>query len=189
MNTSEGISVDFEDEEDDENYTDVPTNSEIPRNEKTDTQHLMVVPKPSMSIPVSLLIESLVKNICTIYESDQQKAENMYKVICDKLYNMNLLGESYSMNEFEGMRSQYQRALMQLLSSVKGGDKSLPLSPIWPKSEFNSHYHREFDEVEFIAGGGFGQVIYIFLHKTLLKNTSKNIQSYICKKKLSMLIK
>lgn len=114
----------------------------------------------SISTPVSLLIESLIKNICMIYETDRQKANAMYKIICDKLYSMKLLDESYSMTEFEGIRSQYQRGFLQLLASVKRGDKSLPLTPVWPKSDSSSHYNSEFDEVEYIAGGGFGQVRY-----------------------------
>nr|CAI5836199.1 unnamed protein product [Callosobruchus analis] len=121
--------------------------------------------KPSISIPVSLLIESLVKNICSIYEADPNKASLMYKLICDKLYSMNLLSESYSMTEFEGIRSQYQRALLHLLSSAKNGNQdNVPVRPKWLNSEVNSHYRREFDEVEFIAGGGFGQV-YRVKHK------------------------
>lgn len=93
-----------------------------------------------------------------IYETDREKANAMYKIICDKLYSMKLLDESYSMMEFEGIRSQYQRGFLQLLASVKNGDKSLPLTPIWPKTDINSHYQSEFNEVEYIAGGGFGQV-------------------------------
>ncbi|CAH1997152.1 unnamed protein product [Acanthoscelides obtectus] len=122
--------------------------------------------KPSISIPVSILIESLVKNICSIYEADPNKASLMYNRICDKLYSMNLLSESYSMTEFEGIRSQYQRALLHLISSTKNGskDNNVPVKPKWLNSEVNSHYRREFDEVEFIAGGGFGQV-YRVKHK------------------------
>ncbi|CAG9858261.1 unnamed protein product [Phyllotreta striolata] len=159
-----GTSVDFDGEDDDDNnLPNILTHHEISKTDKSNSQSCLVVSQPNISIPVSLLIESLVKNICSIFETDQKKAENMYKIICDKLYHMNLLSESYSMNEFEGIRSQYQRAFIQLLSSVKD-DKSLPLSPIWPKPDFNSHYHREFEEVEYIAGGGFGQV-YKVKHK------------------------
>lgn len=139
----------------------VVTENEISSADDTQSQSVCVV-KPSVSTPVSILIESLVKNICTVYEKDQKKATVMYNMICDKLYEMNLLGESYAMKEFEGIRSQYQRAFLHLLSSVRNGDKTLPLTPLWPKNDINSHYHREFDEMDFIAGGGFGQV-YIFL--------------------------
>lgn len=132
--------------------------------EDQQSQSVYVVSNSHISTPVSILIESLIKNICMIYETDSAKANMMYKIICDKLYSMKLLGESYTMAEFEGIRSQYQRGFRQWLSSVKRGDKNLPLTPIWPSSQGNSHYHSEFDEVEYIAGGGFGQVILIYIY-------------------------
>lgn len=124
----------------------------------SNSHSVTVVPKSGVSTPVSILIEALVKNICSMYEADDSKVSLMYKRICDKLYSMNLLGESYSMTEFEGVRSQYQRAFYHLLSSVTNGAKSIPMKPMYLKNGTNSHYRREFDEVEFIAGGGFGQV-------------------------------
>ncbi|CAH1117703.1 unnamed protein product [Phaedon cochleariae] len=151
--------------DEDEAASKIAGDDEIPSiEENSQSQPLYVVSKPSVSTPVSILIESLIQNICTIYESDQKKQSVMYKVICDKLHSMNLLGESYNMMEFEGIRSQYQRAFLHLLASVKSGDKSIPVSPIWPKFAIHSHYHREFDEVDYIAGGGFGQV-YRVKHK------------------------
>lgn len=130
---------------------------------KTDinTESLCVIPSPQtlISTNVSLLIESLVKNICMIYEADANKAAAMYNLICDKLFKMHMIDESYTMNEFEGVRSQYQRAFLHLLTSALGKDKTLPLRPIWPSLDSsNSHYLREFDEIEYIAGGGFGRV-------------------------------
>lgn len=134
------------------------SDDQLHSSEDTQSQSVCVV-NSNISTPVSILIESLIKNICMIYEGDRDKANSMYKIICDKLYSMGLLDESYSMREFEGIRSQYQRGFLQLLASVKSGDKSMPLTPIWPKTDINSHYNSEFDEVEYIAGGGFGQVI------------------------------
>lgn len=147
--------------EEDDNYFENMTScsdDQTSNSEQPHSQSVCVVSNSSISTPVSILIESLIKNICMIYETDRGKANAMYKIICDKLYSMKLLDESYSMMEFEGIRSQYQRGFLQLLASVKNGDKSLPLTPIWPKSDINSHYRSEFDEVEYIAGGGFGQV-------------------------------
>lgn len=148
-------------EEDDNYFRKMTSGSDdqTPSSEDPQSQSVCVVSNSSISTPVSILIESLIKNICMIYETDRDKANAMYKIICDKLYSMKLLDESYSMMEFEGIRSQYQRGFLQLLASVKNGDKSLPLTPIWPKNDVNSHYHSEFNEVEYIAGGGFGQVI------------------------------
>ncbi|KAK9869355.1 hypothetical protein WA026_003112 [Henosepilachna vigintioctopunctata] len=78
---------------------------------------------------------------------------------------MNMIDESYRMKEFESSRTQYQHAFFDLLKRSRGGKKPLPLQPIWLDQNLaTSHYHREFEEVDFIAGGGFGKV-YRVKHK------------------------
>lgn len=134
-----------------------------PHNMKEDP--ICVVNKPvKVTTPVSILIESLVKNLCMAYEKDHKKATVVYNLICDKLFQMKLIDESYTMKEFEGMRSQYQKAFYQLFNAAMGSENSVPLRPVWPNSEIiSSHYHDEFDELEYIAGGGFGQVRLILM--------------------------
>lgn len=121
---------------------------------------ICVANKPvKITTPVSILIESLVKNLCMAYEKDHKKATVVYNLICDKLFQMKLIDESYTMKEFEGMRSQYQKAFYQLFNAAMGSDSAVPLAPVRPNCEIiSSHYHDEFDEMEYIAGGGFGQV-------------------------------
>lgn len=113
--------------------------------------------------PVSLLVESLVQQLCSMIESDQTKAEILYKTICQQLHQMNLIDETYKMGEFDVMRSQYQRALYQLATVARGQSEiPLKLQSVWPLSDSTSmhwsRYHREFDELNFVAGGGFGRV-------------------------------
>lgn len=96
-------------------------------------------------------------------ESDQAKAEHLYKTICQQLHNMRLIDETYKMSEFDLMRSQYQRALYQLATVARGQTEiPLKLQSVWPLSDSTnmhwSRYHREFDELNFVAGGGFGRV-------------------------------
>lgn len=66
------------------------------------------------------------------------------------------------MGEFEAMRSQYQRALYQLVTVASGSEIPINLSETWPIVQPSglewSRYHREFEELYFIAGGGFGKV-------------------------------
>lgn len=143
------------------------TNNKIPANKKPivstkvkNDDSICAVNKPvKVTTPVSILIESLVKNLCSAYEKDHKKATVVYNLICDKLFQMKLIDESYTMNEFEGLRHQYQKAFYQLFSAAMGGDSSVPLRPLLSKCEIiSSHYYDEFDEIEYIAGGGFGQV-------------------------------
>lgn len=115
------------------------------------------------SAPVSLLVESLVQQLCSMIEPDQSSAEHLYKTICKQLYGMNLIDETYKMGEFDVMRSQYQRALYQL-ATVARGQTEIPLNlqSVWPLSDSASmqwsRYHRDFEELNFVAGGGFGRV-------------------------------
>lgn len=112
--------------------------------------------------PVSLLVESLIQQLCSMLDNDPNKSHQLYLQICEQLHQMNLIDGSYAMGEFELMRSQYQRALFQLVSVARGQDLPLPVQSVWPLTQPVgmdwSRYHREFDELAFVAGGGFGKV-------------------------------
>lgn len=75
---------------------------------------------------------------------------------------MNLIDNSYAMGEFEVMRSLYQRALYQLVTVTSGSESPINLPatlPIVQPSGLEwSRYHREFEQLYFVAGGGFGKV-------------------------------
>lgn len=150
-------------------------------NKKEDT--LCVANTPvKITTPVSILIESLVKNLCMAYEKDHKKATVVYNLICDKLFQMKLIDESYTMEEFEGMRSQYQKAFYQVFSAAMGSDSAVPLGPLRPTCEIiSSHYHDEFDELEYIAGGGFGQVSKRFTALIFISanNVGKNLDGML----------
>lgn len=66
------------------------------------------------------------------------------------------------MGEFEVMRSQYQRALYHLVTVASGPEMPITLPTTWPIVQPSglewSRYHREFEELYCIAGGGFGIV-------------------------------
>ncbi|XP_035446004.1 eukaryotic translation initiation factor 2-alpha kinase 1 [Spodoptera frugiperda] len=112
--------------------------------------------------PISLLVQSLVKQLCSLLEKDNIRANQLYNTICEKLHSMNLIDDSYAMGEFEAMRSQYQRALYQLVAVASGSEIPITLPATWPIVQPSglewSRYHREFEELFFIAGGGFGSV-------------------------------
>ncbi|XP_052903106.1 eukaryotic translation initiation factor 2-alpha kinase 1-like [Anopheles moucheti] len=115
------------------------------------------------SAPVSLLVESLLQQLCALLEPDADRSRVLYKTICDRLHAVNLIDETYTMGEFEMMRSQYQKALYHLVSIARGRDLPVVLPDLqeyWPLPaglEW-SRYYREFEEISFIAGGGFGKV-------------------------------
>jgi hypothetical protein len=85
------------------------------KTEKSTSSVGVISKRSTVSTPISILIESLVKNLCSIYASDAEKVTKTYNLICDKLFKMNMIDESYNMNEFEGMRAAYQQAFQHLL--------------------------------------------------------------------------
>lgn len=80
------------------------------------------------------------------------------------------------------MRSQYQKALHQLVSIAKRQDLHPTMQSVWPLTQPIgmdwSRYYREFDEIAYIAGGGFGTV-YKARHK--LDDTNYAIKKIIIK--------
>jgi eukaryotic translation initiation factor 2-alpha kinase 1 len=125
------------------------------------TQEIEVV-HSSATTPISLLVQSLVKQLCSLLEKDTARANQLYTTICEKLHSMNLIDDSYAMGEFEAMRSQYQKALYQLVAVATGSEVPINLPATWPIVQPSglewSRYHREFEELFYIAGGGFGIV-------------------------------
>ncbi|KAF7384000.1 hypothetical protein HZH68_014757 [Vespula germanica] len=140
------------------------TKTTIRWDSRTETQNNgQIVPATISSI--SLLIESLIKQICTMFEGDTVRRNKLYFKICDKLHEIGLIDTSYNSIEFEGMRGQYQHALYRLVAVARAATGSEnPLNvPNCLMAEW-SRYRREFQEISFIASGGFGTV-YKALHR------------------------
>ncbi|KAG8247361.1 Eukaryotic translation initiation factor 2-alpha kinase [Homalodisca vitripennis] len=118
--------------------------------------------------PSSLLVESLIGQLCKLIEKEPKHQKQLYLKICKKLHQMKLIDESYELEEFESMRSYYQKALYHLVSVAKTS-KSPDKKAMVPKTNSLvclkadailewSRYSTEFEELDFIARGGFGQV-------------------------------
>lgn len=124
--------------------------------------HQIEIINTGTTTPISLLVQSLVQQLCSLLEKDQNRADQLYKIICEKLHSMHLIDDSYAMGEFEVMRSLYQRALYQLVTVTSGSEIPINLPDTWPIVQPSglewSRYHREFEELYFVAGGGFGRV-------------------------------
>ncbi|XP_071553933.1 eukaryotic translation initiation factor 2-alpha kinase 1 isoform X2 [Temnothorax nylanderi] len=113
--------------------------------------------KPHMT-QATVLIESLLQQLCAILEGDKVRREKLYYAICKKLHDLQLINDTYDTMEFETLRGKYQRAFYQMLSVARGEPESdsVVLIPkfLIPKLR----YHEEFQEISFIARGGFGEV-------------------------------
>uniref|UniRef100_A0A182NDC2 non-specific serine/threonine protein kinase n=1 Tax=Anopheles dirus TaxID=7168 RepID=A0A182NDC2_9DIPT len=150
------------------------------------------------SAPVSLLVESLLQQLCALLEPDADRSRALYKTICDRLHAVNLIDETYTMGEFEMMRSQYQKALYHLVTIARGSDLPVVFADLqehWPLPaglEW-SRYYREFEELSYIAGGGFGKVyrsrnkldeiVYAVKKVTIRSTTIKNVLVHLAEVK------
>ncbi|XP_046403653.1 eukaryotic translation initiation factor 2-alpha kinase 3-like isoform X2 [Ischnura elegans] len=132
-----------------------------------------VLPKRvSAFTPSSVLVESLVEQLCKLFEKDPLSQKKLYGLICKKLYEMKLIDKTYKIEEYQFMRSYYQQALFHLLtvsnspaidckleSFLNQSPSHLSLPPAVGSGIFDrSRYLDEFEEIEFIARGGFGRV-------------------------------
>lgn len=120
--------------------------------------------KPSTpSVKSSLLVQSLIASICSIFENDTTRAKDLTQKLCRKLWESNMIDNSYERPEFEGIRLQYTAAIESLIKIIK--ESSLPiqrLEAVPLRSESNklewSRYFNDFTEIEKISEGGFGEV-------------------------------
>ncbi|XP_011140623.1 eIF-2-alpha kinase GCN2 isoform X2 [Harpegnathos saltator] len=124
----------------------------------------------------SMLIASLIQQLCTMIEEDKVRRNKLYFAICDKMHELELIDNSYNMVEFESLRGQYQRALYRLVTVARAstGKEKIIHSPSFLTSEF-SRYLWEFQEIKFIAGGGFGEVFKVLHHLDGIEYAVKKI--------------
>lgn len=124
-----------------------------------------LIEKRHQTTPYSLLVQSLIKQLCHFLEVDKDKSTQLYNKICAKLHEMKFIDESYGRSEFENIRMSYEIALKQLVEATRGN--ALPVSEleVWPLTHNNkqaalewSRYFRDFQEIEKIGEGGFGDV-------------------------------
>lgn len=125
------------------------------------------VASSSTTAPVSLLVSSLIQQLCSLLETDAGRSKELYDSVCDKLEQMRLIDSSWKMGEFDMMRLDYCNALQQLVRVAQGPAMLLPAptnedEPAWIPTQSVTmewaRYHKEFEQLSYIAGGGFGEV-------------------------------
>ncbi|KAL6266287.1 hypothetical protein P5V15_003145 [Pogonomyrmex californicus] len=165
------------------------TDSTICLDNLNENQTRIVQQPPRLNPATSVLVESLIQQLCTMLEGDKVCRNKLYYAICDKLCELQLINDTYKTVEFGILRGKYQKALYHLFTLARGefgDDRTLSLSgPGFAIPEL-SRYHSEFHELSFIARGGFGDV-YKALHR--LDGTEYAIKKIIVPADRSEIIK
>lgn len=119
----------------------------------------------NQTTPYSLLVQSLIKQLCHFLETDKERSAKLYNKLCAKLHEMKFIDESYERSEFENIRLSYELALKQLVEATRGNTLPMQELEVWPLTHDNpktalewSRYFRDFEEIEKIGEGGFGDV-------------------------------
>ena len=129
--------------------------------------------------------QSLILNICTLYEpKDRQRRQLLFSSVCSSMEKLNLLEPSYKIDGLSQLRSHYSHGFARLLKMAQQNIDQLKLCTdpsvsfqANPKSYLpmllsshnstqgmdymfyqHSRYANEFEELQYLAKGGFGCV-------------------------------
>ncbi|KAM7296757.1 eukaryotic translation initiation factor 2-alpha kinase 1 isoform X2 [Ixodes scapularis] len=132
-----------------------------------------LIPRPRANVPLYLLLESLLEQLCIFYENDASIRKELFLALRRRLSQLQLLDHTPDLQEVSSIRLRFRRAFGALVGDVKRNLRSLPddsLVPIpGPRQDFAIHgfdevdgrqgrYLYDFEEIEEIAQGGFGIV-------------------------------
>ncbi|XP_076815856.1 eukaryotic translation initiation factor 2-alpha kinase 1-like [Clavelina lepadiformis] len=137
------------------------------------TQSLVV----QSSIPQNVLLGSLLEHLCSLYESDSEKASKLFNSICKQLEKIKVISPVTYLEEYSSIRLQYKSTFYNLFqSAILNLDSKLPLGSgdnpssaplkrrslqVPPEEVFNfstSRYAEEYEEVAEVGKGAFGKV-------------------------------
>lgn len=146
------------------------------------TKSLMLVKKVDKKFPAfqqSILIGSLLEQLCSLYETDKAKSKELFHALCEQLAKWDIISPIAYMEEFTSLQTQQRKALNSIIQSSlmslnidtswfpsnlhSQGDASSLLHPIAVDRDdvFNfktSRYQREFTEIDKLGRGGYGKV-------------------------------
>lgn len=121
----------------------------------------------------SLAFQIVLFHLCSFYEKPIERRERLFRELCSRL-RVDTSAALYQYPELASLRSHYQHSLVRMVKSVQGQmDAHFPApTSTLPKSRsiqcinevreqdlyHNSRYQNEFEELGFIAKGGFGVV-------------------------------
>ncbi|XP_058806598.1 eukaryotic translation initiation factor 2-alpha kinase 1-like [Phymastichus coffea] len=110
-------------------------------------------------ISSSILIKSLINQLCTLLENDPDQSKRLYLLLCKIMRNMKLIDPSCKAKGLEIVQERYVNAVCQLIKVARATIAKNNNCPIpRPFVTHVSFYQDQFQETGFIAVGGFGSV-------------------------------
>ena len=129
--------------------------------------------------------QSVLLHLCSLYEPNSWRRRRLlFSSICSSLEKLNLIESTYKIDELSTLRSHYSHAFVRLMKMAQSNinqiekpesvgimyDKSMNYFPLLnlhssPSNEDidemfyqHSRYANEFEELQYLAKGGFGRV-------------------------------
>eukprot|EP00795_Rhopilema_esculentum_P001619 gene1619-16078_t len=168
----------------DSDLSDFPSNpasetSGSPASLSTEPNNHNAVQLFQQAVPSHLLIVALLEHICTLYDNQHDKSDELFQILCQQLSTMKLIPAFAIHDEFKLIRSKYRSALNDLMqfavaTTQKQRETEVVERPLsWYLSESSvkskrqggnsvihtpSRYREEFEEIDQLGEGGFGSV-------------------------------
>ncbi|OQV16559.1 Eukaryotic translation initiation factor 2-alpha kinase 1 [Hypsibius exemplaris] len=132
--------------------------------------HLKSLTTNPSVMSVSILVSTLVEELCSFYEHDPHRKEILFHVVCDQLVEMSLLSPLAYLDELAAIRARYRETFIKIIDlgqemAAKQASKlknlGIPLTKGTDAGHFvvmPSRYQEEFEELKLIGHGGFGRV-------------------------------
>lgn len=131
-----------------------------------------LVPRARANVPLYLLLESLLEQLCVFYENDASVRKQLFLALRHRLSQLRLLDRTPDLQELSSVRLRFRRAFGLLVGDVMRNLRDTPddsLVPIsMPRQQLaltsdevdgrQGRYMYDFEEIEEIAQGGFGIV-------------------------------
>ena len=137
-------------------------------------------PTSSSFVPQSVLVGSLLEQLCSLYEPDPEAAKRLFQSICVQLEKLNFVSSVTYQEEFASIRSQYKASFYSIIHAVRFKTDPIPSLPL-QRCDSNyesklktlvkqqsstdkvfrlvpSRYEEEFEELCELGKGAFGMV-------------------------------
>ncbi|KAI8520015.1 Eukaryotic translation initiation factor 2-alpha kinase [Branchiostoma belcheri] len=100
--------------------------SDLEESSYTGASNLAVVRRQAANPAPSMLLVSMLEHLCSLYETDQEKRNKLFKVLCEHLTKMKVVSAVSWLDEFGSVREQYKKAFSNLVSAAVESVRTVP---------------------------------------------------------------